>query len=270
MQKTDVNNNTALAIVVIATAVVMMGGLTILLSPIQQAQATTENRNERVTICHVSEDEPGERHEITVTENAVDRHLAHGDSIGPCVEEPPQDKTPPTLTVPEDITVVAEAGAEGVVVQYQDQVSAEDDVDGPVDVTCTPESDSLFLIGTTTVNCEATDEAGNTGTASFTVTVNPPPDTTPPTLTVPGDMRVPGGGVITWEVTAQDDVDGTATLHRDNTLTQDNVGGDITLSCRPPSGSSFSSGVNFYTVSCTATDEAGNTATASFRIITDL
>jgi hypothetical protein len=100
--------------------------------------------------------------------------------------------------------------------------------------------------------------------------VTPIPDTTAPTLDVPDDMEVAAGGVITWEVIAQDNVDGTATLNRDNTLTQDNVGGDITISCRPPSGSSFSSRVNSYSVKCTATDQAGNTASAFFHIIMDL
>jgi hypothetical protein len=43
--------------------------------------------------------------------------------------------------------------------------------------------------------------------------------------------------VVTFEVRAEDDVDGTATLEEDNTLTQDDdVGGDITISCDPPSG----------------------------------
>jgi Tol biopolymer transport system component len=42
-----------------------------------------------------------------------------------------------------------------------------------VPVECTPESGSTFPIGVTTVECTATDAAGNIGRASFTVTVNP-------------------------------------------------------------------------------------------------
>ena len=38
--------------------------------------------------------------------------------------------------------------------------------------TCSPQSGSLFQIGTTTVTCTATDSAGNVATNSFTVTVN--------------------------------------------------------------------------------------------------
>ena len=48
-------------------------------------------------------------------------------------------------------------------------------------VACDPASNSLFDLGTTTVTCTATDDAGNDATATFTVTVNldtpPPPDT---------------------------------------------------------------------------------------------
>jgi hypothetical protein len=41
-----------------------------------------------------------------------------------------------------------------------------------VPVTCAPPSGSLFGFGTTTVTCSATDNAGNTGTNTFTITVN--------------------------------------------------------------------------------------------------
>ena len=98
----------------------------------------------------------------------------------------------------------------------------------------------------------------------------PPPeeDTTPPTLNVPEDITVqatsPDGAVVTFTVTAEDNVDGTATLDENNMLIQDDVGGDITISCDPPSGSTFPIGETV--VQCTATDEAGNTATASFTV----
>ena len=50
--------------------------------------------------------------------------------------------------------------------------TATDDVDGSVPVTCSPTSGSIFPVGTTTVQCEAKDSAGNTATGSFTVTVS--------------------------------------------------------------------------------------------------
>jgi hypothetical protein len=70
--------------------------------------------------------------------------------------------------VPADITVVASSGA-GEVVAFV--ASATDIVDGPIVVNCTPASGSTFAPGTATVNCSATDNAGNTGNGSFTVSV---------------------------------------------------------------------------------------------------
>jgi Ca2+-binding RTX toxin-like protein len=173
---------------------------------------------------------------------------------------PEEDTTPPTLTVP-DIVVEADS-TEGAVVTYT--VTAEDNVDGTatledntltqdgvggdITISCDPPSGSEFPIGTTTVTCTATDEAGNTATASFTITVE---DTTPPVLTVPEDITEeatsPNGAVVTFEVTAQDTVDGS-----------------VPVTCTPASGSTFP--IDTTTVNCEATDEAGNTATASFTV----
>src|SRR6185436_6712518 len=92
--------------------------------------------------------------------------------------------------------------------------SATDDVDGSVAVTCkigatTITSPRTFPLGTTTVDCTATDAAGNEATGSFTVTVR---DTTGPTITsvslsptsispANNQMRA-----ITWSGTATDAV----------------------------------------------------------------
>jgi hypothetical protein len=95
----------------------------------------------------------------------------------------------------------------------------------------------------------------------------PPPeeDTTPPTLIVPEGIVVEAtsaeGAQVKFIVTAHDNVDGTAIL---DDLIQDNVGGSIIISCDPPTGSMFPVGST--EVECTATDEAGNTATASFTV----
>ncbi len=77
------------------------------------------------------------------------------------------DTTAPVLALPEDITVTA-TGPSGAVVTYS---ATATDNGGSVPVTCFPPSGSIFAIGTTTVNCTATDAAGNDATGSFTVTV---------------------------------------------------------------------------------------------------
>ena len=75
---------------------------------------------------------------------------------------------PPLITVPEPITVNATRPA-GAAVTYS--VSASDSHDAVASLVCTPGSGSTFSSGTTTVNCTATDTAGSSSTASFTVHV---------------------------------------------------------------------------------------------------
>ena len=155
------------------------------------------------------------------------------------------DTTPPTVTVPANMTVEA-TGPSGAVANFS--ASASDTVDGPLAATCTPASGSTFPLGTTTVNCSATDAAGNTGNATFTVKVQ---DTTAPTLTLPANMTVSAtsaaGAAVTFSASATDIVDGS-----------------VAVSCTPASGSTFAPGTT--TVTCSATDAAGNTASGSFTV----
>ena len=102
--------------------------------------------------------------------------------------------------------------------------------------------------GVTKVICSATDSAGNTATASFTVTVT---DAAPPVLTVPADLVLeatsPAGAVAEFIARAQDVVDGS-----------------IAPVCQSPSGSTFPLGTS--QVSCTATGAAGNSGVATFNV----
>ena len=76
-------------------------------------------------------------------------------------------------------------------------------------------------------------------------------DTTSPTISLPADKSVEAtssaGAIVTYTVTASDNADPTPTVM-----------------CKPPSGSTFPLGST--TVSCTATDASGNSATGSFAI----
>ncbi|WP_146076611.1 HYR domain-containing protein [Rathayibacter sp. AY1A7] len=78
------------------------------------------------------------------------------------------DRSAPVVTVPAAVTAEP-ADVSGAVVTFAS--SAQDAVDGAVGSTCTPASGSVFPIGDTTVDCTADDEAGNTGTSSFRITV---------------------------------------------------------------------------------------------------
>ena len=74
------------------------------------------------------------------------------------------DTTPPVLTVPDDINALF-----GATVTFE--ATATDNADADPVVTCSPPSGTVFPIGTTTVSCTATDDAGLTDTGSFTVNV---------------------------------------------------------------------------------------------------
>lgn len=154
------------------------------------------------------------------------------------------DTTPPTLDLPTGISAEA-TGPGGATVSFD--ATALDIVDGEVTPSCEPASGSTFALGTTTVECSATDAAGNTSTASFAVIVE---DTTAPELSLPAD--------ITEEATnaAGADVSFTAT-------STDLVDGTVLVTCTPAPGI-FALGTA--TVSCSATDAAGNTATDTFLV----
>ena len=148
------------------------------------------------------------------------------------------DTTAPAVTPPANITVAATGPTTPVSLG---SASASDVVDGSL----TPAADSTgpFPVGVTTVTWNATDNAGNTGSATQTVTVN---DTTPPTVTPPADVTVPSTGTLTdvdlGTASASDLVDGALTPTADNT-------------------GPFPVGTT--TVAWSATDNAGNTGTAT-------
>lgn len=158
---------------------------------------------------------------------------------------PPADSTPPTLHLPGNMTAEA-TSASGANVTFS--TTADDTNPEHPNVTCVPASGSLFGLGTTTVNCSATDAANNTANGSFTVTVE---DTKPPVLTLPSDIveeaTGPDGATVTYSVTAIDVVDGA-----------------VTPVCKPISGSTFALGNS--TVNCSAMDKLGHEATGSFTV----
>jgi hypothetical protein len=78
------------------------------------------------------------------------------------------DLTPPTLTLPGPIVVDA-TGPDGATVSYT--ATATDTLDPSPVVACVPASGSTFVIGTTPVNCTATDNSGNVASGSFAVHV---------------------------------------------------------------------------------------------------
>lgn len=160
-----------------------------------------------------------------------------------------QDTTPPALADPPDPAPVAASSPAGAAVSWP-AVTGTDIVDGPVTAACDPPSGTVFTPGSHVVTCTATDAHGNSATVQLTATVtftdtqapaftpNPPP---PIGATTSGTAAV-----VTYTVAATDD-----------------SGAAPTVTCTPPSGSSFPVGQT--TVNCTASDGT-NSATASFVV----
>ncbi|WP_134704978.1 HYR domain-containing protein [Ammoniphilus sp. YIM 78166] len=82
----------------------------------------------------------------------------------------------PSITCSADITVLADPGENGAIVNYPDP--AVSDCPG-FTVSCNPPSGSFFPLGTTTVTCTARDDSGNANACSFTVTVIGAPSPAP-------------------------------------------------------------------------------------------
>ena len=156
------------------------------------------------------------------------------------------DTTGPTLPPLGQITAGATSAA-GATVTYSAS-DADDIVSGSVPTVCLPASGSTFPLGVTTVDCAATDAAGNTSTGSFSVVVQ---DHSAPAVGVPADLTAEAtsaaGAAVGYVVTATDAVDG-----------------NLAAACLPAAGSTFPLGTT--AVSCTATDRAGNTGSGAFRV----
>ena len=153
------------------------------------------------------------------------------------------DTTPPVLQLPSGVTAEA-TSAGGASVVYE--ATATDDVDGSVTPVCTPASGATFPLGLTSVNCSATDSAGNSAPGSFDVNVV---DTTPPQLVAPPDVAVEATGPLTAVVlgtpTATDLVDPSPAVS-------------------PSNAGPFAPGT--HTITWTAADDYGNAATANQHV----
>ena len=174
----------------------------------------------------------------TVACSATD---AHGNKGSAALTVTVRDTTPPVVTAPPSVVLEATSPPGAI---HTFAASASDVVDGAVAPICTPASGSTFPLRTTSVVCTATDAHGNTGSASFTVTVR---DTTPPVIAAHGD------------VSAEATSSAGATVGYTAPPTTDAVDGTGTASCAPAAGTVFVLGATV--VTCTAIDTAGNRAT---------
>lgn len=157
------------------------------------------------------------------------------------------DTIPPSLSLPAGITAEA-TGPAGASVAFS--ASASDAVDANVQLVCSANSGDTFALGTTTVDCTATDDAGNSSNSSFTVTVV---DTTPPAIAAHADVNAIATG------------NSAAIVSYTTPTANDLVDGNVAVNCTPASGGSFNVGST--TVTCTAQDSRGNEATRTFAVV---
>ena len=119
------------------------------------------------------------------------------------------------------------------------------------DVVCTPASGTAFEAGSRNVTCVATDSVGRQGSCVFGVAVA---DVTAPVLACPDDVAAEASALAAAAnvsfpaVTAVDNADGSG----------------VAVTCTAESGGAF--GVGRTTVSCGASDAAGNEGRCSFSV----
>ena len=155
----------------------------------------------------------------------------------------PPDTTPPVLAgVPADSTI--EATSASTTFSYT-LPTATDAVDGVVSVSCSPVSGWGFSLGSTTVTCSTADAAGNATSSTFVIGVV---DTTAPVVTLAGDAAV--------SLTVGD-------TFTDQGATATDPGAAVPV---PTTGSVDTATAGTYTLTYSATDASGNTASTTRTI----
>jgi hypothetical protein len=162
-----------------------------------------------------------------------------------------RDEVPPSITAPADLTANNDPGLASAVVAVVAPEAADD---------CTPVTvsgarsdgaaiDAPYPVGSTLIRWTAEDEAGNTASATQTVTVldvEAPVFASRALSSLTYNATSPSGAVVSYAVNATDNV------------------GVTSLVCEPASGSLFPLGT--HPVSCTASDAASNTSSTSFSV----
>src|SRR5207249_1210256 len=186
-------------------------------------------------------------HSITVT--ATD---AAGNTANCTTSFTVTDNAPPTVTCPAATNANADVNCQAAVPNILSGVTVSDNCSsaGTITLSQSPAAGTLVGLGAHSITVTATDAAGNTSncTTSFTVT-----DNTPPTVSCPA------------ATSANADVNCQAALPNilSGVTVSDNCRGTnaITLGQSPAAGTLV--GLGAHTITVTATDEAGNSATCT-------
>src|SRR5213075_655086 len=162
------------------------------------------------------------------------------------------DTTVPTVSCPAPTSASADGSCQAAVPNVLGGVTVSASCSGAngIALSQSPAAGTLVGLGAHTITVTATDAAGNSATCATTFTVN---DTTVPSVTCPAPTSAGADGScqaavpnVLGSVTASDNCSGT---------------NGITLSQSPVAGTLV--GLGAHTITVTATDEAGNSATCT-------
>jgi len=163
-----------------------------------------------------------------------------------------EDNQPPQIRPScADREVCADRECKFVLRDIREVVEITDNCTVDPNVVQEPPAGTVFGLGEHDVVVGANDNSGNNTTCTIKFIVK---DCSPPAFTIaPTDIETCADAgkccaKVSWDVAAEDNCDGA-----------------ITLQCSPPSGTCFPIGET--EVTCTATDEAGNVATHTFKVI---
>lgn len=206
-------------------------------------------QEKKITICHYPPDNPENRHTIVINESALETHLAHEDTIGPCEDEPEPEPEPEDLCP--NIDGVQETIPEGMFLD--DEENCVEPEPGAV-LGCTDEA-------ATNYNSEATQ---GDGSCVY-------PDTTPPVIS----NFQPSGTITDLTPTLFLNTDENATCRYVSTTDQSF---DAMLSTFSGAGSTYhyvtlgttTAGTHTYYARCqdTAGNKNTNSASITFTITT--
>ena len=168
------------------------------------------------------------------------------------------DHTPPVVTPPADITAAAinSSGTPATNLSvFLDGATAVDDTDGSLPIS--HDAPAILPLGTTTVTFSATDAAGNTGSATATITVSD----------LPAPIVPPPASITLAAVDAAGTPLSSAAQFLGDASATDEIDGSLPVSHDAPAILPFGT----TTVTFSATDSAGNTGNATATItISDL
>jgi hypothetical protein len=130
-------NPSFIILAILGSMIVAGGAISTIIVPV-----LASSLQEKVTICHIPKGNPSNAHDITVGASAVPAHLAHGDTVGPCVTGP----SPPTVTAMVTVIKVVNGGP-NLPEQFNICVETDDESTGvitPATPPCAPGSASGF------------------------------------------------------------------------------------------------------------------------------